>query len=78
MGISNLYASKIALKWDDKKLHDAFYYATLGGVLCSGLTSCTGGDKVGIACFSDESQIEKPQELIDIIMRKNAEVLKSA
>jgi hypothetical protein len=50
----------------------------MGGVLCGGVTSCTVGDKVGIGCFSDESQIEKPQELIDIILRKNVEVLKSA
>jgi hypothetical protein len=59
-GLSNLYASKVPFKWDDKKLLHQFYYASTGGVLAQCMTSCTVGDKVGIACYSDESQIEKP------------------
>jgi hypothetical protein len=77
-GFSNMYASKVPFKWDDKKLLNQFYFATSGGSLCNALTSCTVGDKVGIACFADKSQIEKPQEMIDLILIKNEEVLKSA
>jgi hypothetical protein len=75
---SNLYASKVAFTFDGKKLLSQFYYGSMGGALCGGITTLTIGDKVGLACFSDESKIEKPQEMIDIILRKNAEVLKSA
>lgn len=73
---TNLNASKIPYTFGGKKQLGQFYYCTGVGKICNGISIATTGKIMSFACYADLSQIEYPQEIVDIFLRKHKAQLK--
>ena len=57
---SNLNASKIPYVINGHKQLGQFYFVPAGALICSGISLCTTGPFMSMACFADESFIKEP------------------
>ena len=58
---SNLNASKIPYVFDGKKQLGQFYFVPAVAKICCGISLCTTGPFMSMACFADENSIKDPQ-----------------
>ena len=72
---SNLNISTKSISFDGKRDLEHFLLINGYGNLGTGLVVGTIGTRMNVNCFSDEVNMENPQELCDIFARKNKEIL---
>ena len=75
MIFSNLNACKIPWVMNGSEQLGVFYLVPSLGKICCGVSMITVGSHTGLGCFSDDSFIKYPQEIIDIFQRKTKETL---
>jgi len=57
---SNLNASKVPYVFDGRRMFDQFYFVPACAKICCGISVCTVGPHMSMACFADENSIRNP------------------